>query len=84
MKNICSVELTDLHSRQGPLIGLDIVYNQLREKGLTTAEVTLVIHAGKNYYEELLLLLADDDCEIEIPTEGLQIGNILSWYTAHT
>ncbi|SEP19312.1 hypothetical protein SAMN04487948_1206 [Halogranum amylolyticum] len=59
----------------------ETVYEQLDAEGLTGPETTLVIHAGKKYYEELLPHLADDPCDIEIPTEGLQIGETLSWYT---
>ena len=43
-------------------------------------EVTLVVHAGKDYYEELLPLIEDRDVSVEIPTEGLGIGGKKSWY----
>lgn len=62
----------------------ETVYEQLRDEGLTGSETTLVIHAGKKYYEELLPHLEDEECDIEIPTEGLQIGETLSWYTDRT
>ncbi|SEP08457.1 hypothetical protein SAMN04487948_11380 [Halogranum amylolyticum] len=38
----------------------------------------------KKYYEELLPHLEKEECDIEIPTEGLQIGETLSWYTSRT
>ncbi|RDZ49998.1 hypothetical protein C5C07_19740 [Haloferax sp. Atlit-4N] len=60
-----------------------VVYRQLRDKGLTDSGTTLVIHAGKKYYEELLPYLSDEACDVEIPTEGLQIGDTLSWYTTN-
>jgi len=41
---------------------------------------TLVIHAGKAYYEELLPLLHDEPVDVKIPTEGLRMGETLSWY----
>ncbi|SDD46480.1 DUF6884 domain-containing protein [Natrinema hispanicum] len=56
------------------------VYEELKEAGLLESNVTLVFHAGKAYYEELLPLLEDHDVTIEISTEGLLIGERLSWY----
>jgi len=41
---------------------------------------TLVIHAGKAYYEEFLPLLHEVPVDVEIPTEGLRMGETLSWY----
>jgi len=41
---------------------------------------TLVIHAGKAYYEELLPLLHDEPVDVKIPTEGLRMVETLSWY----
>lgn len=54
------------------------VAEQIRERGLLDSDTTLVIHAGRDYYEELLLLL--DDQDVEIPTEGLAIGEKMAWY----
>ena len=59
------------------------VYEDLEEAGLLESDITLVFHAGKAYYEELLPLLEDHDVTIEIPTEGLLIGERLSWYNQH-
>ena len=56
------------------------VANQLDEEGLLSDDVTLVIHAGKDYYEELLPLIKDTGVSIRIPTEGLQIGKTKAWY----
>ena len=55
------------------------VAEQMDEHGLLQPNVTLVIHAGRAYYDELLPLLPDDQ-QICIPTEGLQFGETLSWY----
>jgi hypothetical protein len=56
------------------------VLEQLRERDLLAEGSTLVIHAGKSYYEELLPLLDDESVDVEIPTEGLRMGETLSWY----
>lgn len=50
------------------------------EQGLLSENVTLVLHAGKDYYEELLPLIEHSEATIEIPTEGMYIGERLSWY----
>lgn len=55
------------------------VVEQLEERGLLQPEVTLVMHAGKAYYSELLPQLPDA-VSVEIPTQGLQFGETLSWY----
>jgi hypothetical protein len=56
------------------------VAEQLDDEGLLSNDVTLVIHAGKDYYEELLPLTEDTGVTIEIPTEGLAIGEKKAWY----
>jgi hypothetical protein len=56
------------------------VAEQLDEAGLLSDDVTLVIHAGKDYYEELLPLIQESGVSIEIPTEGLAIGETKAWY----
>ncbi|WP_353635617.1 DUF6884 domain-containing protein (plasmid) [Halobacterium sp. NMX12-1] len=56
------------------------VVGQLRERDLLAEGNTLVIHAGKAYYEELLPLLHDEPVDVGIPTEGLRMGETLSWY----
>ena len=56
------------------------VAEKLDDEGLLSEEVTLVLHAGKDYYEELLPLIEDRDVSVEIPTEGLAIGEKKSWY----
>ena len=57
------------------------VFDQLESTGALVDGTTLVIHAGKDYYSELLPLLEQTDVAIEIPTEGLAIGEKLGWYT---
>lgn len=59
------------------------VGNELQDTGLLAPDTTLVIHAGRAYYEELLPVLNEYDVSIEIPTEGLMLGETLSWYNAH-
>lgn len=56
------------------------VTDQLAEHGLLSADVTLVLHAGKDYYGELLPRIEDSDVSVEIPTEGLTIGETQAWY----
>jgi len=57
------------------------VTDQLRAKGLFGSPVTFVVHAGKDYYGELLPQLESvDGVSVEIPTEGLRIGEKLAWY----
>ncbi|CQR50907.1 DUF6884 domain-containing protein [Haloferax massiliensis] len=56
----------------------------LEERGLLDEDVTLVIHAGKAYYEELLPLLDPHPVEIHIPTAGLMFGETLAWYNEQT
>ncbi|GGI95087.1 hypothetical protein GCM10008995_01550 [Halobellus salinus] len=57
------------------------VAEQLDNERLLTEETTLVLHAGKDYYGELLPLIEDSGVTIEIPTEGLYIGEKKAWYT---
>jgi len=56
------------------------VVDQLGKQGLLFEDVTLVVHAGKDYYGELLPLIEDSGVAIEIPTEGLAIGETQAWY----
>lgn len=56
------------------------IAEQLEIEGLLSEDVTLVLHAGKDYYEELLPLIEESGVAIEIPTEGMYIGERLSWY----
>jgi hypothetical protein len=56
------------------------VTHQLHERGLLSENVTLVFHAGKDYYGELPPRIEDTGVTIEIPTEGLAIGEKQAWY----
>lgn len=56
------------------------VADQLDEQGLLSEDMTLVFHAGRDYYGELLPLIEDSGVAIEIPTKGLAIGEKLAWY----
>ncbi|WP_225333354.1 DUF6884 domain-containing protein [Halomicrobium urmianum] len=59
----------------------DAVAADLQETGLLAPDARLVLHAGKTYYGELLPLLTDSDVgDVIIPTEGMRIGETLSWY----
>jgi hypothetical protein len=56
------------------------VAEQLGEKGLLSDETTLVLHAGEDYYGELLRLIEDRDVSVETPTEDLYIGERKAWH----
>lgn len=56
------------------------VAEELDEQGVLSEDVTLVLHAGKDYYEELLPLIEESNVSVEIPTEGLGIGEKKAWY----
>lgn len=59
------------------------MFDELDDAGLVTDSTSLVIHAGKSYYEELLPLFEDAPvAAISIPTEGLQFGETLAWYNS--
>jgi hypothetical protein len=50
------------------------VAEQLDDEGLLSDDLTLVFHAGKDYYEELLPLIEGTGVSVGLPTEGLYIG----------
>lgn len=52
------------------------VASEIQNRDLSDS--TLVIHAGKDYYEPLIAAL--DGGDYKIPTEGLRYGESLSWY----
>lgn len=54
------------------------VFQDLKERRLL--KETLVIHAGRDYYEYLLPLLDEAEVDYKIPPEGLSYGERLSWY----
>lgn len=56
------------------------VYEDMEAEGLLQTGATLVFHAGKAYYEELLPLLERGEVNVQIPLEGLAIGERLAWY----
>jgi len=56
------------------------VFEQLQAKDSLEKDITLFIHAGKDYYGELLPLLEQTDTEVRIPTEGLGLGEKMAWY----
>ncbi len=57
------------------------VFRQLQEEGLLDKK--LYIHAGEDYYQGLLPLLAEEGVKYEIPTKGLRIGKTMSWYNQY-
>lgn len=52
----------------------------MRERGLLREDTTFVIHAGRDYYGELVPLLEHGSMNIEIPTGGLGLGEKQAWY----
>jgi hypothetical protein len=56
------------------------VFEQLQKRNLFGEDITLIIHAGKDYYGELLPLLEEVDATVQVPTEGLRIGEKMAWY----
>ena len=56
------------------------VAEQLEEEALLSADVTLIFHAGMDYYEELIPHIDSTGVSIEMPTEGLSIGETQAWY----
>lgn len=56
------------------------VHTRLDEEGLLADGNTLVFHAGRDYYDQLLPLLDDEPVAAETPTDGLQFGPTLAWY----
>ncbi|WP_229110727.1 DUF6884 domain-containing protein [Halapricum desulfuricans] len=56
------------------------VFEQLQAMESLEKDTTLFIHAGKDYYGELLPLLEQTDAEVRIPTEGLGLGEKMAWY----
>lgn len=55
-------------------------FEQLSARGLLGDDTQLVIHAGRDYYDELLPLLEETRVSIQIPTKGLRMGETLAWY----
>lgn len=59
----------------------ETVIEQMRSEGLFDKPVRFVVHAGKAYYGELVPRLGSQgEITVEIPTEGLAIGEKLAWY----
>lgn len=56
------------------------VFSKLQDRGLCAADDTLVFHAGRDYYQELLPLLEETAVDTATPTDGLQFGETLAWY----
>ena len=58
----------------------DEVFEQLQTQEQLDENTIFVIHAGRDYYSELLPLLDDTNVTVEIPTEGLGLGEKMAWY----
>ena len=56
------------------------VFEQLKERDVIKDGNRLVFHAGRDYYDLLAPLLEDTGVETELPTEGLRLGETLTWY----
>lgn len=52
--------------------GAHTVLQQLQETNLLTDGNRLVLHAGRDYYDELLPLFDESPVEVETPTDGLR------------
>ncbi|WP_086009420.1 DUF6884 domain-containing protein [Natronococcus jeotgali] len=61
----------------------ETVFEQLQSAGLLETRTTLVFHAGRVYYEVLLPLLEETAVSVELPVDGLVIGERLRWYNEH-
>lgn len=59
------------------------VVEEMDEKRLLDPKNTLVMHAGKAYYEELLPLIEEWNVLVKLPLEGLRQGERLRWYNEH-
>lgn len=55
-------------------------FEQLQTQETLDKYTTLVFHAGSDYYDELLPLLGETSVTVEIPTEGLGLGEKMAWY----
>lgn len=60
------------------------VVNQMQEHDLIDTDARFVIHAGKDYYAELLPLLEQRGATTSVPTAGLGIGEKMAWYDQNT
>ncbi|MCU4800255.1 hypothetical protein OB920_07720 [Halobacteria archaeon HArc-gm2] len=59
----------------------DQVLAEMEHSGLLEGVTTVVIHAGKDYYGELVPLLDEyQGIDVELPTQGLAFGETLAWY----
>lgn len=56
------------------------VFEQLQAKDSLEKDTTLFIHAGHDYYGELIPFLENSSVTVEIPTEGLGLGEKMAWY----
>lgn len=55
----------------------------LENADLLREDAALVFHAGRAYTEPLAELVASKVGAVRIPTDGLQIGDTLTWYNDH-
>jgi hypothetical protein len=56
------------------------VFDQLQEERAIQDGNLLVFHTGRDYYDLLTPLLEETGVETELPTEGLRLGETLTWY----
>lgn len=56
------------------------VFGQLQNRDVIQNGNRLVFHTGRDYYDLLTPLLEDSGVETELPTEGLKLGQTLTWY----
>lgn len=74
--------LSDL-SQENRQSWADTVFEDLSQKNLLDGDVVFVLHAGRDYYEPLLPRFDSAGVSYSIPTEGLKLGETLSWYNDH-
>lgn len=60
----------------------ETLIEDMHSEGLFDDDPTLVMHAGQDYYDELVPRLPDN-VSVRIPTEGLTQGKTLAWYNDH-
>lgn len=56
------------------------VADSLAKRDVLTENTKVVIHAGEDYYEELLPLVEDELAGVDIPTKGKAFASTRDWY----
>lgn len=56
------------------------VFEQMQDRDVIQDGNRLVFHTGRDYYDLLAPLLEDTGVGTDLPTEGLKLGQTLTWY----